>query len=208
MFGIVEEVPLEPPDVVEDLPPLGSRIDRHLEAAGRHRLVHLLALGDVHDGRPVPLGHEDLRSVGADLEEIDVVDDLLFLALLEVVEIEGPRLLRGARVREPVEEDLPETAATALILPGAGGRMTMRFSNPSNVMATSLTAGFPPCRRRLILVFVLVLCRGSLGVRGLVLFRFEARRSSGRAGRGRPRSGGRRRWSSNSRRSRSGRGSE
>ena len=39
---VVEEVALEAVGVGEHLPPLGARIDRHLDVGGRHRLLELL----------------------------------------------------------------------------------------------------------------------------------------------------------------------
>ncbi len=64
---VVEIVALQPPRVVEDLPPLGHRVNRRLEVAGVDLLVHLLPFLGLDDGVVAAFPHQQLLAVGGQL---------------------------------------------------------------------------------------------------------------------------------------------
>ena len=103
---VIEVVALQPPRVGEDLPPLGHRVNRRLEAAGVDLLVQLLPLLGLDDGVVAALLHQQLLAVGGQLHGIRVLEHGLLLALLQIVEDHRLLLLGRAEVRQAVEEQL------------------------------------------------------------------------------------------------------
>ena len=95
--GVVEIVALEAPRVVEDLTPLGARVDGRLHLGGPHRLLELLIGLDLDDRELAFLDGEDLLAICRRFEAVRIIDDGLLFALVEVVE--EHRALVGARAR-------------------------------------------------------------------------------------------------------------
>ena len=86
---VVEEVALDAPHVVEDLPPLGARVDDARHLLGAQRLLHLLTGRGVDDRKPACRGDQDFRAIGGEGEVADACDDVFCFTFLDVPQLEG-----------------------------------------------------------------------------------------------------------------------
>ena len=92
--GVVEVVAVDAPDLVEDLGPLGARVDLDLHGVdGELALVQLDLVAERPDEEPLLRAHEHLLAARGEREVLHVGEQRLLLALLEVEAHE--RALRG-----------------------------------------------------------------------------------------------------------------
>ena len=105
--GVVEEVPLHPPDLAVHLPPLGAGIDQDLDAVeGQGPLARLGRLGGRHDAPARPLVDEHLLAVLRHGEgRLDPLEDLLRLARFEVEPVQDGALEAEARHGRALEHE-------------------------------------------------------------------------------------------------------
>ncbi len=112
---VIEEVAVGTPDIVEDLPPLGARLDGHLQI-GIELLLEPLPRAHIDDVETAAR-HQHLLAVGGDRVVACPLDDHLLFARLQVPGNDR-RGLAGAAARQAREQHLAGHGAKPTVVTG------------------------------------------------------------------------------------------